>query len=158
MMRRAKHNLCIDKTNIVRTNAWYLSGDGIHGMRSNGVTIYLIQPEGDVLMGNRQRCCPSICFGNWSLTLKSIPLLAATAFHQLLLFENVQTATFSNDGSWTLVVWSLQTQTVHPMESSIFEGVSRKFYLFSCLKKSIKFPSVLQARLTNGCWLNSHRA
>lgn len=110
-------------------------------------------------MGNRQHSCPNICFGNWSLTLKSIPLPTTNFFHQLLLFENVQTATFSNDGFWALVVRPLRTQMVHPMESSIFEGVGRKFYLFFALeKKSIIVSISTAASETKCCWLNSRES
>lgn len=41
MIIRAGYNLCNGQTDIVKSNACYMSGDGIREVRSGGVIVYL---------------------------------------------------------------------------------------------------------------------
>lgn len=48
-MTPAEHNLYNGQTNILKMNACYLSGRGLHGVRrSRDVIVYLTEPGGDV--------------------------------------------------------------------------------------------------------------
>lgn len=86
-----------------------------------------------LLTGNRRLRCSSISLGNWSLTLKSIPLSP-----QLLLLEVFR---LHHDGPVVAVVQSFPSKAMHPVEGDVFYGLYGHLWVFLYLLWCRRIPA-----------------